>query len=161
MFLTKGVLFDPCIFSDVKILAVDNDPDTGALYTALLESYGATVITTESIEAALNLLKQFIPSILICEARFLGERVDPLIQQVRSIAENSHMLIPIFVTSTFPAMNLAENLQIKIEAYQIKPIDLNQFVAEVWNLILLSKITQPLTMHDCPTRLNISKIACC
>jgi hypothetical protein len=51
------------------------------------------------------------------------------------------MLIPIFVTSTFPAIHLAKNLKIKIGAYQIKPIDLDQFVAEIWNLILLSKTT--------------------
>ncbi len=38
-----------------------------------------------------------------------------------------------------------------------KPIDLDQFVAEVWNLILLSEITQPFTAHDWLTKLDISK----
>lgn len=157
----QSTLFDPSMLNDVKILAVDNDRDTGALYTALFESYNTKVITTESIKEALDILKQSVPNLLICEARFLGESVDPLIQQVRSIAENSHILIPIFVTSTFPAINLAKHLKLKVESYQIKPIDLDQFVAEVWNLILLSRITQPLNIYAQLAKLGISKPSCC
>lgn len=161
MFLRQSVLFDPPMLNDVKILAVDNDRDTRSLYTALFESYSTTVITAESIEEALGFLEQSVPDILICEARFLGESVDPLIQQVRSITENSHILIPVFVTSTFPAINLSKHLKVKAEAYQIKPIDLDQFVAEVWNLILLSKITQPLNIYAQLAKLGISETSCC
>jgi response regulator RpfG family c-di-GMP phosphodiesterase len=145
------------MFKDVQILAVDNDRDSGALYAALFESYSVTVMSTVSIKEALNLLGRFVPDILVCEARFLGESIDPLIQQVRSIAQDRHKLIPIFVTSTCSAINLTEYLKGKVEAYQIKPIDLDQFVAEVWNLILLSEITQPFTAHDWLTKLDISK----
>ncbi len=148
MALTKGSLFNTFMLNDVQILVVDNDRDSGHLYTALFESYGVEVTPTESIKKALELLKKFVPDILICETRFLGESVDPLIRQVRFIAQNNHREIPVFVTSTFPAMNLAEHLKAKVEAYQVKPIDLDQFVVEVWNLVLLSKITQPLNIQN-------------
>lgn len=161
MFLKQGVLLNPSIFNDVRILTVDNDRDSRELYTALFESYSATVMTTESIKEASSLLNRFVPDILVCEARFVGESVVPLIQQVRSIAQERHKLIPIFVTSTFPAGNLAEHLKVKVEAYQIKPINLNQLVAEVWNLILLAEITQPLTTHAWLTRLDVDQISCC
>lgn len=157
MFLPQGILLNPSIFQDVKILAVDNDRDSGALYTALLESYNAKVITTESIQEALGLLDQFVPDILICEARFLGESIDPLIQQVQSIAQERHKLIPIFVTSTCSAITLTQHLKFKIEAYQIKPINLDQFVTEVWDLILLSKITQPFSVPDWLASLDKNK----
>lgn len=157
MSLKQGVRFDSFMFNDVRILTVDNDRDTGALYTALFESNGVTVMTTESIKEALSLLNRFVPDILVCEARFLGESVAPLIQKIRSIAQDSHKLIPIFVTSTCPAKNLAEHLKIKVEAYQIKPIDLDQFVAKVWHLILLSQTTQPLTIHDWLARLDLEQ----
>ncbi len=88
----------PSMFKDVQILAVDNDRDSGALYAALFESYSVTVMSTVSIMEALNLLSRFVPDILVCEARFLGESIDPLIQQVRSIAQDRNKLIPIFVT---------------------------------------------------------------
>ena len=161
MFLRQGVPFEPSMLNDVRILTVDNDRDTGFLYTALLESYSATVMSSESIQEALGLLTRFVPDILICEARFLGESVLPLIQRVRSIAQDRHKLIPIFMTSTYSAINLAEHLKVKVEAYQMKPIDLDQFVAEVGNLILLSKITQLLTIHAWLERLGISETSCC
>lgn len=161
MLLKQGVLFNSSVCNDVRILMVDNDRDSGALYTALFESYSATVLTAESIKEALSLLNRFVPDILVCEARFLGESVYPLIQQVRSIAQDGYKLIPIFVISTCPAINLAEYLKVKVEAYQIKPVDLNQLVAEVWNLILLSKTTQPLTVPDWLTRLDMDQTSCC
>lgn len=155
MFLIQDVPFNRSLLSHVRVLTVDNDRDSGSLYAALLESYNATVMSTESVQEALNLLNRFVPDLLICEARFLGESVNPLIQQVRSIAQDRHKMIPIFVTSTDLAMNLTENLKGRIEAYQIKPIDIDQFVAVVWSLILLPKITQPLTVHNWLARLDL------
>lgn len=152
MLLVQDVFLTPFLLSDVKILTVDNDRDCGALYTAVFENYGVAAVTTESIKEALELLSQFVPDILICESRFLGESVYPLIQQVRSIAQKQRKMIPVFVTSTHPVMHLADYLKVPVEAYQTKPIDLDLFVAEVWNLILLSKITQPLPVcfsHMC------------
>lgn len=153
MLLKQAVLSNLSVCKNARILTVDNDRDSGALYTALFEGYSVTVMTTESIKEALDLLNQFVPDILVCEARFLGESVYPLIQQVRSIAQDRQKMIPIFVASTFPAINLAEYLKVKVEAYQIKPIDLDQFVTQVWNLILLSKFTQPLNIQDGLARL--------
>lgn len=148
MLLKQGALLNPSLYNTANILAVDNDRDSGALYAALFENYDVTVMPTESIKEALNLLNRFVPDVLICEARFLGESISPLIQRVRSLEQDSHKLIPIFMTSTCPAINLTEYLRSKIAAYQIKPIDLDQFMSEVWNLIFLSKITQPFTVCD-------------
>lgn len=161
MLLKQDVLFNLPVHDNVKILTVDNDRDIGVLYTTLFESSNVTVMTTESIKEALSLLNRFVPDILVCEARFLGESIDPLIQKVRFIAQDRHKFIPIFVTSTCPAMNLTEHLKVKVEAYQIKPIDLDQFVTEVWNLILLSKITQPLTIRAQLAKLGIGEMTCC
>lgn len=146
--LTSGALFNPSVLNNVQILAVDNDRDTGALYKVLFEDCGVEVTTAKSIKEALALLNGFVPDVLICEVRFLGESVEPLIQQTRYIAQNTDKIIPIFVVSTFPGMSLAEHLKVKVEAYQIKPIDIVQFVDKVWNLVLLSKIAQPLIVHD-------------
>lgn len=159
--LKQSDLLKSSLFKDVRILAVDNDRDSGALYRALFESYSATVITAESVKEALSLLNQFVPDVLVCEARFLGESVVPLIQQVRSIAQDRHKLILIFVTSTCPVLNLTQHLKTTVEVYQIKPVDLDQFVAEVWKFILPLKITLPFTVYDDLTILDRRKTACC
>lgn len=146
---------------NVQILTVDNDLDSGELYTALLERCGITVMATESIKAALNFLDQFVPDILICEGRFLDESVDPSIQKVRIIAQNSCKVIPVFVISNIPAIDIAKHLKVKIEAYQIKPIDLGQLVDEVWGLILRSRTSQPFSFKDCLTTADVGKTPYC
>ncbi|WP_339377331.1 hypothetical protein [Merismopedia glauca] len=62
-----------------------------------------------------------------------------LIQEVRSCAISRGRKIPIFVTSTCPLTILAQYLTVKVEAYLLKPIDINYFVDRICNLLLLSK----------------------
>lgn len=161
MTLTQNVLLNPSVLNNMQILTVDNERDSGALYRAVLEDYGVELTTTESIQEALDLLHQFVPDIVICETRFLGESVYPLLQQVRSIGKNSHKIIPVFVTSTYPEINLAEQLKVKVEAYQIKPVNIDQFVDQVCKLALLSKVGKPFSVQDCLAILNLEEIHCC
>lgn len=124
----------PEILKDVQILVVDNDRDTRELYAFVLESYGARVATTGSIKNALDLLSGSIPAILICEARFLGERVHPLIEQSRFLALKSDRTLPILLASTCSLAELTQRWKLKTEAYLLKPFDLDDFVDKVWNL---------------------------
>lgn len=123
------------ILTDVQILLVDNDRDSGALYAFLLESHGAEVISLGSIKDALNFLTSYIPAILICDLRFLGETVDPLIQRVRALARHNNRTIPILATSTCPPMSLAQKLMLEIDSHLRKPIDIDCLIEEVWNLV--------------------------
>jgi CheY-like chemotaxis protein len=134
MSITNELLPNSEFLKELQILVVDNDRDSRELYTVLLESYGAKVITISSIKDALDLLKWCIPAILICEIRFLGESVYPLIQQVRYLAFTSGRTIPILATSTCSLTSLTQQFQVKVEAYLLKPFDLDYFVAQVWKL---------------------------
>ena len=136
MSITNSFLPNSGILRDVQILLVDNDRDSRALYAFLLESYGAKVTTIGSVKDALDLLTWQIPAILICDMRFLGETVDPLIRRVRELALSSSKAIPILATSTCPLMNLAEKLRLEIDSHLRKPIDIDCLVSEVWKLML-------------------------
>lgn len=140
----------------VQILAVDNDRDSSNLYTALFEYDGVKVKTTESVKEALDLLEQFVPDVLVCEFRFLGESVYPLIQKVRDIAQNRHRNIPVFVISTFPAAHLAKTLLVQVDAYQTKPVELDRVTQEIRNLLLLSQTAHPKMQSYLP-KLNSDK----
>ncbi|PSN17457.1 response regulator [filamentous cyanobacterium CCP5] len=116
---------------NMKILVVDNDIDTQYFWMYLLEDYGANVKTSGSIKDAIAALEMFIPDVLICEIRFLGERVDSLFERVRQIAASRGSTIPIVVTSTSPFDDLPKclhNLNIEIATYWMKPIGVNTFV---------------------------------
>jgi CheY-like chemotaxis protein len=137
MLNTNGLPPDLEILKDVQILVVDNHRDSRDLDAFLLESYGANVATIGSIQGALDLLDGLTPDILICEMRFYGESVDSLIERVRHLALIAERAIPILITSTYPATSFAQYLTAKVEAYLVKPIDLDDLVAEVRNLVRL------------------------
>jgi DNA-binding response OmpR family regulator len=127
----------------LQILVVDNDRDSRDLCRFLLDDDRTRVTTTGSIKEALHILDQFTPDILVCEIRFLGESVYPLLQRVRAIAFNSGSNIPILVTSTCPPEEITQTLNMKVETYLCKPIDFDQLIYEVWKLLLQKRITYP------------------
>jgi CheY-like chemotaxis protein len=119
------------ILKDVQILVVDNDRGTRDLYACLLESYGTKVTTLGSVKAACDFLEGCIPALVICEMRFLGESVCPLIQQVRELALSSGKRIPILATSTYSPTHLDQEFRVNVKAYLLKPVNIDDFVAQV------------------------------
>jgi CheY-like chemotaxis protein len=131
---TNEFFLNSKMLEDVQILLADNDRDSRDLYAVLLEDQGAKVTGFELIEEALDFLDGDIPNLLICEMRFLGESVVPLIQRVRSLAFSNGRPIPILGISTCDPISLAQQLTVNIEAYLRKPIDIGNYVDQVWNL---------------------------
>lgn len=161
MLITNELFLNSRMLKDIQILVVDNDRDSREMYTFLLEDQGATVTALGSIRDALDLLDGSIPNLLICEIRFLGESVLPLIQRVRCLAFSSGRPIPILVTSTCSPISLAQQLAVKIEAYLLKPIDIDDFINQVWDLVLLSKTVYPSSIQDWGIKQNPVKLLCC
>lgn len=157
MLTTNEFLPNLKIFKDVEILVVDNDLGSTDLYTFLLESYGAKVTAIGSIKGALDLLNSYTPAILICEMRFLGENVYPLIQRVRSLVRSSGRKVPILATSTYVQISLTQQLNLQVDAYLVKPVDIDYFVNEVWNLTLLSNITYPPNLQAWVTNQTVDE----
>lgn len=149
------------MLEDAQILVVDNDRDTRDLYAFLMEDKGARVTASRSIQDALDLLDGYIPNLLICEMRFLGESVLPLIQRVKSLARSSGRAIPILVISTCDPINVAQQLTEKVEAYFLKPIDVDDFVDQVWKLTCLSKTVYPFSIQTWMFNHNPVQLFCC
>ena len=120
---------------NIHVLVVDNDIDSRYLWTVLLEDYGVKVNTAGTIKEALVFLLENTPDILVCEIRFFGESIYPLINQLRHAALIRDKPIPILVTSTCLPSSLAQNLAVQVEAYLLKPINPDDFVTTIRNLI--------------------------
>jgi CheY-like chemotaxis protein len=142
MLNSNKLILNPKTLKDLQILVVDNDRDNRDFYAFLLESYGAQVTTTASIKGGLALLNKLMPSILICEMRFLGENVYPLIRRVRYLALKSGSTIPILITSTCSIAEFTQQWRLKTEAYLLKPVNLENFIDEVWKLTQGSRSLQ-------------------
>ncbi|XWK89800.1 MAG: response regulator [Phormidium sp.] len=145
------------ILKDVQILIVENDLDTRNMYTFLLEELGAKVTATGSIKEALKFLDWLLPDVLITEMVFLGESIDLLIQKLQQMAVTNNISIPLLITSTYPTRTVTEYLKADFEAYLLKPIDLDNLVSQIWNLIVRSKITHPYSIQEWITKQNLGK----
>jgi response regulator RpfG family c-di-GMP phosphodiesterase len=139
---------NPGILKDVHILIVDSDFDSRYLYKILFETYGAQVTDIESIADAMTLLDYLVPDILICEIKFFNEDVLPLIQRIKAVALGQDCVIPTLVVSAYCAASFAQNLLAMVEDYLLKPIDIDHFVDEVWNLVHLAKSTKKVNIQD-------------
>jgi CheY-like chemotaxis protein len=148
MSITNKLLLNSGLLKDVQILVGDNNRDSRDLYAFLLESYGAMVTMLGSIQDALEILNVYVPDLLICEMRFLGESVLPLIQRIRCIALSRGRMIPTLGISTCSPASLVQQIQVKIEAYLCKPIDPNNLVDQVWNLTLQPRIAYLSGIQD-------------
>ncbi len=148
------------ILKDVQILIVDNDLDSRDMYTFLLEELGAKVTTTGSIKEALNLLDRLLPDILITETIFLGESIDLLIQKLKDIALTNGISIPMLVTSTCSTRNLPQYLKVEFKAYLQKPINLDDLVSHISNLVVRSKITHPYSIQHWIKKQKLGKQSC-
>lgn len=158
---TKEFLLNSTMLKDAQILLVDNDRDTRDLYTLLIEAKGARVTASRSIQDALDFLDESIPNLLVCEMRFLGESVLPLIQRVKALACSSGRSIPILVMSTVESIYLAQQLTEEVAAYLLKPIDLDDFVDQVLNLARISNTVYPPSLQTWVFNQNPVKLLCC
>lgn len=158
---TNEFLLDSRMLENAQILLVENDRGTRDLYAVLLENQGAAVTAFESIQGALDFLDGSIPNLLICEMRFLGESVLSLIQRIRFLAYSSGRLIPILIISTCDPISLAQQLPVNVEAYLLKPIDIDDFVDQVWNLIPLSNTVYPSSIQAGMFNQKPVKQLCC
>lgn len=138
--MIKSRIYKP--FKDRQILIVDNDCDSRDLYAFLLEDYGTVVTRLSTIKGALDFLENCTPTILICEIRFLGESVYPLIQRVRSLSHSHSEEIPVLAISTSSLADISQQIAITVEAYLMKPIDTDFFLNQVWDLILPANINK-------------------
>ncbi|WP_413173097.1 response regulator [Anabaena azotica] len=131
--------FTDGILKDLQILVVDNDVDSGVLYTIFLTQFGANVMTSSSIEGALEVLRWFVPNIIICEIRFLGESVYKLFKKLSAMEAVNRNYIPVIVTSTSSTGVISEVPEIELERYLLKPVDLDQLILMITKLFLTGK----------------------
>jgi CheY-like chemotaxis protein len=155
MNLSIASRFKVGILKGVQILVVDNDVNSGVVYTIFLEHFGANVITASSIKEALKILTWFVPHILICEIRFLGESVYTLLNRLTAMEAGNKNHIPIIVTSTCATGTIDQIPEIEFEGYLLKPIDLDKLVVVIENQ-LQPGINNSLVKVD--SSLTVSKL---
>jgi PAS domain S-box-containing protein len=120
----------------VRVLAVDDEPDTRELLKAGLGQCGAEVIAVGSAAEALEAIAAAVPDLLISDIGMPEEDGYDLIRQVRELpAENGGKIPAIALTAYARVEDRMQALRAGYQMHVPKPVELAELVAVAASLI--------------------------
>jgi len=132
----------------IRILTIDDEPDTGELLTVLFTQYGAEVMSVTSSAEALLAFEWFKPDILVSDLGMPNVDGYTLLQQIRSLpAEKGGSIPAIALTAYAREIDQKRALAVGFQKYITKPMELNQLSNAV--LVLLRGI-EPIRKREVP-----------
>ncbi|MBO3461681.1 MAG: response regulator [Aetokthonos hydrillicola CCALA 1050] len=119
----------------IRVLAVDDDPDTLYLLEFLLSDYGAEVVTVTSAGEALKKLLQSKPDILIIDIAMPEKDGYWLIREIRNLKSDKGETPAIALTASGFETESAQAIKAGFEILLHKPFDLTDLVMTVAQLV--------------------------
>ncbi|MDZ8242134.1 MAG: response regulator [Nostoc sp. SerVER01] len=127
-------------FQDLRLLVVDDDPDTRTLLSFLFELEGAEIITAASADEALEFMSFFKPDIFISDICLPGEDGCSLLLKVRNLeAKRGRKIRAIAMTASALDEERTRALLAGFEIFISKPIDIEELVSVVSGLARLEQ----------------------
>lgn len=122
--------------SGVRILCVDDEPDTLELLGILLTHYGASVMTLNSAAEVLQTIDSFQPDILVSDIGMPEVDGYSLLQQVRALpAERGGQIPAIALTAFAGEIDQQKALKVSFQRHLAKPIEPNHLTQAVLELV--------------------------
>jgi signal transduction histidine kinase/ActR/RegA family two-component response regulator len=120
----------------LRVLVVDDEPDTLDLIKVLLAQCGAEVATARSSAEALGLFAEVAPDVIISDIGMPGEDGYELIRRVRELPPERGGRTPAVALTAYA--RAADRLRVLRSGYQMhvaKPVELAELVAVVANVV--------------------------
>lgn len=120
----------------LKILAVDDSPDTRELLSTVLEGYGAQVATASSVREALDLFAVWKADVLVCDIGMPEEDGYALIKAIRELPPEKGRDTPAIALTGY--VRIEDRLRALRAGYQMfvpKPIEATELGTIVANLV--------------------------
>ncbi|GAA6619062.1 hypothetical protein NUACC26_048740 [Scytonema sp. NUACC26] len=119
----------------LPILVVDDDTDNLILMTFILEQSGAKVITASSAIEALEVIQKFELRLLVADISMPQVDGYSLIRKIRNLNSPQKDIPAIAVTAIATEEGRSFAVTSGFQSYLVKPVDPDDFVAEVIKLI--------------------------
>ncbi|MEH1771178.1 MAG: PAS domain S-box protein [Nostoc sp.] len=120
----------------VKILLVDDEPDTRELQAFVLSQSGANVTAVASALEALQALEQFTPDVLVSDIGMAQMDGYMLMQQIRSRPPNQGGTIRAIALTAYAAeIDQQRALQVGFQTHITKPVEPEELVRAIANLL--------------------------
>jgi PAS domain S-box-containing protein len=124
------------VLKDLRILIVDDEPDTQLLLTTIIESGGAKVETAASANEALCIIEQFEPHLLISDIAMPDEDGFSLIRKLRILSPRQVAYTPaIALTAYAREEDRNKALEAGFQRHMAKPINPEDLVTVITELL--------------------------
>jgi PAS domain S-box-containing protein len=108
----------------VRVLVVEDQPDTRELLTVILRGGGAEVLAAGSAEEALGVFRRFRPHVLLSDIQMPGKDGYFLIQEIRSLPAEEGGLVPaVALTAYATAADRQRALAAGYQEHVAKPVE--------------------------------------
>jgi len=122
--------------SGVRVLVVEDHPDARELLTAALVEAGAEVSSASSAREAMETLQRLKPDVLVSDIQMPDEDGYTLIRKVRALgSERGGQVRAAALTAYARSEDRARALRAGFQAHVAKPVDADELVAVVANLV--------------------------
>jgi len=117
----------------IKVLSVDDDPDSAMVIRRILQSYKAQVQSAGSMEEALGMVAGFMPDVILSDIGMPGHDGYEFIRQLRAMPEGRG--IPaVALTALARSEDRTRALRAGFQMHVAKPVEPAELVAVVTNL---------------------------
>jgi CheY-like chemotaxis protein len=123
---------DSVNLAGLKVLVVDDDPDSRELVAFLLQEYGVEVIVVASAAEVLKTLKSTQPDILLCDIGMPDMDGYMLMRQIRAMSPEQGGEIPaIALTAYAGESNQQQALKAGFQYHLAKPVEPMDVIAVI------------------------------
>jgi signal transduction histidine kinase/ActR/RegA family two-component response regulator len=120
---------------DVKVLLVDDDPDTLEVVRVMLDGTKAIIETAASVSEALEIMVWFRPQVLVSDLAMPGEDGYSLISKLRALeAKSGSRIAAIALTSYVRVEDRAQALAAGFNMFVPKPVQPEELISAIANL---------------------------
>ncbi len=131
---TTAVPSLPSSLDGLQVLIVDDEADAREFISAVLESHGMRVTTVATAAAALEVLEQFRPDVLVSDIRMPDENGYSLIRKIRELEAEKGWHIPAAALTAYLAEDREKAISAGFESHLHKlaqPKELIEMVARL------------------------------
>ena len=119
----------------LRVLIVEDDPDTQALLATVLQQHGAEVVAVESAVSALAEVARSKPDVIISDIAMAGENGYDLIKKIRSLPAHAGGRVPaVALTAYAGAADRRRALLAGFQTHLAKPIEPDDLLAVILSL---------------------------
>ncbi|HKG61863.1 MAG TPA: PAS domain S-box protein [Pyrinomonadaceae bacterium] len=137
---------------NLRILVVEDDPDTQELLKTVLQQHGAKVVTVGSAASALTEIEQAQPDVLLSDIAMVGENGYDLIRKVRSLRRGAGAHIPAIALTAYASVaDRRRALLAGFQTHLAKPIEPDDLVAVILSLTYQQ---EPCGAHEADRRIE-------